>query len=191
MISYVFWHRMREGVSARAYEQAAVRFHNSLRRSPPAGFHRSALLRIGSAPWLAGEGWYEEWHLLDDFGALGVLNEAAVAAGHRGAHEQIASRCGDGAGAVYRLIEGCASLRFSLATWVSSPAGAGTRALTLADMLADGMDRDSASLWRRQLLLGPAPEHCLLSDEQAPGVSARRLPKGWEASVLPRETLFG
>lgn len=190
MISYVFWHRAREGVTTQAYERAAERFHRSLRHAPPAGFRRSALVRIGSAPWLDGEGWYEDWHLLDDFASLGVLNEAAVSTGHLSAHEQVASRCGEGLGALYRLIEGCESLAFPLATWVSVPPGTGAGALTLADMLVDGMDREHASLWRRQLALGPGPEHCLLSDTQAPGAAAKRLPHGWETSVLRREVLF-
>jgi hypothetical protein len=190
MISYIFWHRPRQQTDRHAYEQAAERFHRSLLRSPPAGLRRSALLRVTGAPWLQGEGWYEDWYLLDDFTSLGVLNEAAVAAGHRSAHDTIAGLFGEGAGGVYRLLEGeVGSLCLTSAIWVSRPPGA--RALPLGDMLADGLDGERASLWRRQLVLGPAPEYCLLAGEPPPGVAPTRLPAGWRTSVLAREPIFG
>lgn len=189
MIAYIFWHKPRDGVDRAAYQQAAVRFHRSLRRAPPAGFRRSALLNAGGAPWLHGEGWYEDWYLLDDFCALGVLNEGAVAAGHRSVHDSIARLYGGGAGGVYRLLEGArTSLPLRDAIWVSRPAGAAAPAL--GDMLGDGMDFERASLWRRQLVLGPAPEYCLLSEQPPAGVSASRLPSGWQASALEREVIF-
>lgn len=188
MIAYVFWHRPREGVDQERYEQAAERFHRSLHRSPPAGFRRSALLRTSTLRWLPGEGWYEDWHLLDDFCALGVLNEAAVAARHRSAHDQVAGLFGEGAGAVYRLLEGDGEMVQPLAVWVSRPPGA--RALPLGDLLGDGMDREGAGLWRRQLVLGPAPEYCLLAGESPKGAAATRLPKGWQAHVVEREPLL-
>jgi hypothetical protein len=190
MISYVFWHRRREGVDRLAYEHASERFHRSLRRSPPAGFERSALLRVTRAPWLEGEGWYEDWYLLDDFGALGVLNEAAVAAGHRSVHDTIAGLYGGGAGGVYKLLEGeLGSLWLRSAIWVSRPPGA--KAPLLGDMLADGVDGECVSLWRWQLVLGPAPEYCLLAEELPRGVAPTRLPAGWQASVVEREPVFG
>lgn len=194
MIAYLLWHRPRQGVDRDAYEQAAERFHRSLAHARPAGLRCSALLRAGEPPWLDGEGWhegwYEDWYLLDDFGALGVLNEAAVAAGHRSAHDKIAREFGGGAGAVYKLIEGAGdSISHPLAVWVSRPAGAA--APGLGDMLGDGMDRERASLWRRALVLGPAPEYCLLAAESPAGVSPTRLPRGWQARVQRRDAIFG
>lgn len=189
MIAYLLWHRCRQEADPQAYERAAQRFHRSLRRSPPVGLLRSALLRASEAPGLPGEGWYEDWYLLEDFCALGVLNEAAVAAGHRSAHDEVARRYESGAGAVYKLIEGtCDSVAHPISIWVSRPPGA--VAPGIGDMLGDGMDRERASLWRRQMVLGPAPEYCLLAGEAPAGVSATRLPAGWKASVLEREVIF-
>ncbi len=57
------------------------------------------------------------------------------------------------------------------------------------------MDPEHASLWRRQLVLGPAPEFCLLVREESvfdepAGVAPTRLPAGWSATVLKRDVLW-
>jgi hypothetical protein len=196
MLAYLLWHRPAGGVEREVYERACERFHRSLQRSPPVGFRGSAVFALAECPWLspAQEGAYEDWYLLDDFAALGVLNEAAVAHGHRGAHDEIARRFGAGAGGLYGLLEGHADLRGApLAVWVSRPPGAPRRAL--AEFLGDGMDPRHASLWRRSLVFGPAPEYCLLTDrpisDRSPGgVAPTRLPKGWSASAYERESIW-
>jgi hypothetical protein len=193
MLAYLLWHRPADGVEREAYERAGERFHRSLRHSPPAGFRGSAVLRLAECPWLdpAQEAAYEDWYLLEDFAALGVLNEAAVAHGHRGAHDEIARRFGAGAGAggLYGLLEGHADLaNAARAVWVSRPPGEPRG--ELAQLLADGIDPTHASLWRRALVLGPAPEYCLLAPEPPKGVAPTRRPSGWHATVCERETIW-
>jgi hypothetical protein len=193
MLAYVFWHRPAAGVDRDAYEQALLAFHRSLARSLPVGTRASAVFRVAELPWLAPAGaGYEDWYLLEDFAALGVLNEAAVGRGHSTAHDAVAHRFGVGAGGLYRLIEGepCASSlgAAALAVWIARPPGSKRRALD--ELLSDGMDPASASLWRRQLVLGPAPEFCLLAAEIPAGVAPARLPVGWTARTLAREVLW-
>lgn len=201
MLAYVFWHRPSAAGDTAAYEDALVAFHRSLARSPPVGTLASAVFRVEGLPWLAGEAGaegegpasaYEDWYLVEDFAALGVLNEAAVGRGHRSTHDDAARRYGAGAGGLYGLIEGepcAASLAgASLATWIARPPG--SHRLGLEEMLGDGMRPGSASLWRRHLVLGPAPEFCLLADEPTAGVAAPRLPSGWSVTTLAREALF-
>ncbi|MGO9487475.1 MAG: hypothetical protein ACLQBB_00425 [Solirubrobacteraceae bacterium] len=195
MLAYVFWHRPAHGVGDEAYERALLRFHRSLARQPPSGFQGSAPLRAVDLPWLEGPsgargGGYEDWYLLDSWDALGVLEAAAVARGHVTAHDEAARRAGAGAGAVYRLLEGSATPdQARLAAWVS-PAG-GQADPKLADLLEDGMDPGASSLWRRSLVLGPAPELCLLSAsaalEACTGLAATRLPAGWTVQSAARE----
>jgi hypothetical protein len=188
MLAYLFWHRPVDGIEHTAYERAAEHFHRSLHHNPPAGLRGSALFRTGELPWLAGGG-YEDWYLLDDFTALGVLNEAAVAHGHRGAHDDIARRFGEGAGGLYGLREGHADpVGAPLAVWVARPPGEAPRAL--GELLGDGIDPQHASLWRRQMVFGPAPEYCLLTSEPAAGVAPTRLPEGWRAQTYSREPLW-
>jgi hypothetical protein len=137
---------------------------------------------------------YEDWYLVQDFTALGVLNEAAVAHGHRTAHDEVAHRFGAGAGGLYGLLEGHAALGgpaladVQSVIWIARPPGAQRRAL--GELLGDGMDPAHSSLWRRALVLGPAPEYCLLAPELPAGVAPTRLPAGWRATIAAREVVW-
>ncbi len=196
MLAYVFWHQPRDPAARASYEQALTAFHRSLARSLPVGTLASATFRLAELPWPGGLGAggaaYEDWYLLEDFAALGVLNEAAVGRGHVSAHDEAARRAGPGTAAVYALIEGepCAEAlgEASLAIWIARPAGSTKSGL--GELLGDGMDPARASLWRRQMNLGPAPEFCLLADTPPKGVGAERLAAGWTAHTLARDVLW-
>ncbi len=195
MLAYLFWHRPAAGVEVQGYEQALLRFHHSLAHRPPAGLLGTAALRAPQLPWLPGaEDGYEDWYLLESWSALGVLEAAAVSRGHESAHREAARRAGAGAGAVYRLIEGGARPADArLSVWVTRPAGQVDP--TMAELLDDGIEPGTGALWQRALVLGPAPEFCLLhtQPELPPqtGVAAGRLPAGWSASASPREPAAG
>lgn len=212
MLAYLSWHRAVAGVEQSTYEQALERFHRSLAHRPPSGFRGSAAFRVVEIPWLvskaaedrdsdrltrpvAGTGapparaGYEDWYLLDDWGAVGVLEEAAVSRGHFTAHDRVAALAGTATGSVYRLIEGCARLDgASTAVWVSRAPG--HEHPSLPALLGDGMEPDLGGLWRRCLGLGPAPEFCLLAAEASPGVASSRLPAGWSAIASTRDVLW-
>jgi hypothetical protein len=213
MLAYMFWHAPAQGVDVARYEQALIAFHRSLAHSPPFGFEGSAAFRIAELPWAgAGEpperrdapggaapdppaagAWYEDWYLVKDFAALGVLNEAAVARGHRTSHDRAAKGLGRATAGVYRLIEGELSSPRALAecaraTWVAPAAGAGSA--ELGAMLGDGADPRGSSVWQRQLVLGPAPEFCVLSRGDLAGVAPTRLAPSWSARTLAREAVF-
>jgi hypothetical protein len=194
VLAYLLWHRPSEGVERAAYERAADGFHRSLAHAPPAGFRGSAVYRAEELPWLSPANvadqrhGYEDWYLVDDFAALGVLNEAAVARGHRTAHDEVARRMGHAAGGVYGLLEGAVSFGPERVTvWVDRPPGASPP--TVAGLLGDGMDAQRAALLRRALVLGPAPEYCVLADEPPAGVAATRLPAGWTATAGVRAAI--
>jgi hypothetical protein len=188
VLAYVFWHRPRDESASDAYEQAQIAFHRSLARIPPVGFAGSACYRTAELPWLHGAGGgYEDWYFVEDYTALGVLNEAAVGHGHRGPHDELARRFGSGAGGLYGLIEGVPRLDEASAIWVARPPGSERR--VLGELLGDGMDSRQAGLWRRQFVFGPAPEFCLLAPEPPVGVAPARLPEGWTAVSMVRERL--
>ena len=197
MLAYVFWHRPAAGVHAEDYERALTRFHHSLTENPPVGFSSSVTLRASELPWLqAADGalGYEDWYLVENWTALGVLEAAAVSRGHAGAHDSAARDMGAGTGAVYRLLEGAQSLAdMHTAVWVTRPSGA--EEPQIADLLEDGFDPARSALFQRSLVLGPAPELCLLSAEIGEagetGVAGTRLPPGWRATSAAREPLVG
>lgn len=191
MLAYVFWHRPAAGVERDSYEQALTRFHRSLAHQPPCGLRGSAAVRYEELPWLSGGGpGYEDWYVVEDWAAVGVLERAAVARGHVSAHDAVATHTGEGSGGVYELVEGSAQPALApRAVWVASRPGRAR--LSLDALLGDGIEPERDGLWRRSLVLGPAPEYCVLAGEQPAGVASSRLPSGWSATTLARTPLYG
>jgi hypothetical protein len=202
VLAYLSWHRPAAGVQASAYEQALTHFHRSLAQRPPSGFHGSATFRLPEIPWLApvadgsadpndepARTGYEDWYLVADWAAVGVLEEAAVARGRETVHHAIASLAGVATSSVYRLVEGHPHpSAVTGAIWVSPARG--HEHPSLGALLGDGMDPQRDSLWRRCLGLGPAPEYCLLAGVAPAGVAPSRLPAGWRAKTLRRESVW-
>lgn len=194
MLAYLFWHRPAEGTDREAYEEAQQRFHRSLAARPPDGFRGSACFAAADVRWLdAGGAGYEDWYLVDDWAALGVLRHAAIGTGHRTAHDAAARWAGAGTGSIYQLDEGLAGFGEPSAgvctVWVT-PARHGPELELVALLLGDGMDRRQAGLWRRELALGPAPEYCLVTHELPAGVAHARLPSGWHAESQTRTAVW-
>ncbi|HEX3243001.1 MAG TPA: hypothetical protein VHQ97_07965 [Solirubrobacterales bacterium] len=144
MLAYLFWHRPREGVDPERYEEALREFHSRLETE-------SACFRLGELPFDPGPG-YEDWYLVDDWSSLGRLNEAAVDAARRPAHDHAADDAGAGWGAVYSLVRGAAEPPAG-AEWHDKP-----RLVPTDTFLAD---LPETTIWRRELALGPAPEFCV------------------------------
>jgi hypothetical protein len=139
VLAYVFWHRPRQDVDRDAYEDALARFHGSL-DNPSLAFRLTAL------PFGDGEPGYEDWYLAGDWAALGELNARAVDAAHRAAHDAPAGMSGHGWGGIYALLRGPAEPP-AAARWQHRPP-----------------DESAAAVWQRQMVLGPAPEYCVVED---------------------------
>jgi hypothetical protein len=160
-LAYVFWHRPAEPAD---YENALARFHAALAADPPAGFVASAALRLHAPPpWLPGAGpVYEDWYLVTDWTAVGALDAAAAAGSRAPTHDAVAHASGDGAGALYGLVSGPARPPEGGRTaWLSKPAGVPPAAFhaTLA-----------GQVWRRRMVLGPAPEYAVVGEDVAGAV---------------------
>ena len=152
MLAYVFWHWPRADVDPGRYADALLAFHGALAEAPPPGYHGSRVLEVFGAPWLPVARALEDWYLVEDFTALGALNDAAVSGQRRDPHDGAARMALGGAGALYRRIrEG--TTESEEVVWVGKPADLG-----YSQFLARV---PPAELWQRQLALGPGPEFCL------------------------------
>ena len=144
MLAFVFWHHRTPGSDATAYADALVRFHEMLTVHPPPGFLGSHILQPPQAAWMPdAPEVFEDWYHVQDFTALGVLNQAAV-----------------GIGGIYKLVGGTnAPAQHRVAHWFGKPAWEPT-----ADFwtrLRPWTDQAGVALWQRQMNLSPAPEYVL------------------------------
>jgi hypothetical protein len=155
MIAYIFWHRPYRHVERVRYEEALLRFHARLARTASPGFIGSGTYRIDGAPWLGDQPGYEDWCLLESSAALDPLNAAAVAGATQAPHDHVAAQMEIGHGGLYAHFDGDAALPGdTTAIWLTRPRGIDWRA-ALAPFRARYPD---ATLWRRQMVLGPARE---------------------------------
>ena len=139
-LAYVFWHWPAEPAR---YEERMQAFHTALDRPGTATF------RLERAPFEDPAPPFEDWYSVEDWTALGELNDFAVSGPRREPHDAVAAMSRRGAGGVYRLIEGDVALRdVTFAAWSPTrPRLTGT----------------AGAVWQRQLVLGPAPEYAVLA----------------------------
>ena len=157
MLAYVFWHRPAPDAGA-AYEPGLRAFQAVLREAPPAGFVACWTYAVeGDA--------YEDWYLVDDWAALGVLNDAAVDAGHRVPHDAVAALAADGIAGVFRLIAGDGERPRAVRTTLAKPAGVSYAEFAAA--VVEPAAGNGAAVWQRQMTLGPGPEFRVYGDEAA------------------------
>jgi hypothetical protein len=162
VLAYVFWHWPVTGLEPGRYVERLLAFHRVLRAASPAGFRGSRVLAIEGAPWAQGAPAFEDWYFVDDFGALGVLNEAAVTGACQVPHDAVARIAGGGVGGVYRRLAD-ASADVDRVTWCAKPAGVSYAAFLRR--------LPAAEAWQRQMVLGPTPEFCFFGSAPS-GVGA-------------------
>lgn len=166
MLGYVFWHRPRADVEPARYEEAHAAFHAALADEAVEGFHGSSSYAVPGLPWLDGDG-YEDWYLLEGFFALDPLNRAAVSGPMEEPHRAVASLTGSMAAGLVALVQGVPEHE-ALATWFRKPEGESY------EELYERLGGAGGSLWRRQMVLGPTPEFCLLGPSELEGVRLDR-----------------
>src|SRR5512135_2820049 len=123
MLAYLFWHWPSPAVDPARYADALVAFHRSLAAAPPPGFRGSRVYELAGAPWVPVARAYEDWYLLDDFAALGALNDAAISGARREPHDAAARLAAGGQGGVYRRLAEARAGAGPWTTWCAKPAG--------------------------------------------------------------------
>lgn len=175
LLAYVFWHWRQSSAERNAYESAQLAFQRALATSPSVGFVRSFSHAIAGAPWAnqGGEA-YEDWYLVRDTAALDPLDEAAVTAGRKSAHDAAASLAANGTAGLFQLRAGAAPTAPRpgsglagprSAQWFSKPAGLSYPQIFAA--VEPALGPVGGSLWVRKMTLGPSPEFCVLAREPA------------------------
>lgn len=166
MLAYIFWHHPRAEVDVDGYERSLRSFHHALAASGLEGFVRSESFRLRGAPWINDGGdAYADWYLVEGSFALDPLNDVAVSGSRRPGHDEAARGSARGVGGLYRLVEGSASLDGTTAEmWLTKPR---TTPYEQFYEWARPRAREGGGLWRRQMVLGPAPEFCLLTASEA------------------------
>jgi len=178
LLAYVFWHWKQAEITAKDYEHRQRAFHAALAAAPSSGFLGSCSVSLSHAPWAAGGGdAYEDWYLVQDFGALGLLNEVAVSTSRAAPHDAAAAVAAGGAGGLYGLRRGAALRQPQYAHWFGKPDGMPYSKLFA--QLAPVMDQVQGALWMRQMVLGPAREFCLHAAAPA------SIPAVFSALVIP------
>ena len=160
LLAYVFWHWKQAEITTKDYAHRQRAFHAALAAAPSSGFLGSFSVRLSHAPWAAGGvDAYEDWYLVQDFGALGLLNEAAVSASRVAPHDAAAAVAASGAAGLYCLRLGAALQKPQVDHWFGKPDGMPYS--ELFSQLGPLVDRVDGALWMRQMVLGPAREFCL------------------------------
>jgi len=184
MLAYVFWHWPQPSINTGHYESDLIQFHETLQANKPEGFQRSAVFMVNGASWLRTAGLaYEEWYLLDDSAAMDRINYAAVNGACEEPHSRVARNAADGVGGLYRLRAGNENSELAtLATWFSKPNGVTYKSFD--EELGKVVSGNNATLWGRQMTLGPTTEFCLHSSAEV------QLPAEMDATVLPLEKIW-
>jgi hypothetical protein len=178
MLAYLFWHRPYATTTVKQYEEALLRFQQHLGQQHPPGFGGSASFRVAALPWLDNRPGYEDWCLLDGSWALDPLNAFAVAGPVTSAHDAAAAQMEDGHGGLYALVWGEPVLpERSTAVWLTRPRG-----VQWTPVLDTLRQHPQATLWRRQMVLGPGKEFALIVP---PGTNVAA-PAGWSALAIER-----
>jgi hypothetical protein len=151
MLAYVFWHTPAATADRSDYEQRLAAFHRALADDPPPGFHGSSALRTGERE-------YEDWYLVEDWAALGVLNRHAVSGSRQPPHDAAARLAADGTAGIYALLAGPAEPPAQAhGAWLGKPPDLSYEAFHQA--LPQGV-----TAWQRQMTLGPRGEYTLRAD---------------------------
>jgi hypothetical protein len=140
-----------------------VAFHRALAEQSIEGYLHSLSFRLESLPWVpAARPLYEDWYGLENSCALDAINRAAVTALAQRPHDALASEAAFGTAGLYRSRAGPGSLGHRFAYWFAKPDG-----MTYADLDSDAAPAvaSGATLWQRQMVLGPGHEFCLLSPD--------------------------
>jgi hypothetical protein len=173
LLAYVFSHRPARAVDAHAYEESLRQFHTALADAAPSGFISSRTFRLGDT--------YSDWYMVENSAALDVINAAAVSGSRAQAHDAAARMAADGVGKLLKLHAGEYFAGAGFEVRFAKPPGMGY--VDLYARMQAWSGAPEVSLWRRMMVLGPAPEFTMITPSEV------ELPADMQPEVLRREPI--
>jgi hypothetical protein len=173
VLAYLFFHRPGPNADVAAYDDGLRRFHAALASAQVPGFAGSRTYRVGDR--------YCDWYLVQTSASLDALNDAAVSGARASSHDAVARAAVDGEGKLLRLAGGAYDAGAPLEARFSKPRG-----MSYPDLyrrLQEWTSRPGFSLWRRMMVLGPAPEFVMLGPSD-PGLPADMNPETFRREPL-------
>jgi len=153
VIAYQFFHQIEDGADDVEYEAGLRHFHVAMREAGIPGFVGSRTYRTGDT--------YFDWYVVETSAALDYLNDAAVTGSRSPLHDSVAVHAVSFTGKLLKLAAGRYDPEFGVEIRFSKPRG-----MLYPDLyrqLEPWTARPDTSLWRRMMVLGPAPEFSLLA----------------------------
>jgi hypothetical protein len=173
VLAYLFFHRPGAGADVAEYEDALHRFHAALAAARIPGFEGSRTYRVGDR--------YCDWYLVQTSASLDALNDAAVSGARSSSHDAAARVAVDGQGKLLRLAGGVHDAASPVEVGFSKPRG-----MSYTDLyrrLEEWTSRPGFSVWRRMMVLGPAPEFVMLAPAD-PGLPAEMSPESFRRELV-------
>ncbi|MGC8515980.1 MAG: hypothetical protein ACP5OC_07605 [Thermoplasmata archaeon] len=166
MIGYVFWHQKIDSVASSDYEKTLKDFHEKLMHAGIRGYLGSVSLKIEGAHWIGSKkSGYEDWYYMTDSGVIDILNHGAVSGDMMPIHNNAAGLATGMHAGLYQLKSPSAKHKESQwCIWFSKPGGKSYD--DFDRMIASAVPANSIDIWRRQMVLGPTPEFCIISDKR-------------------------
>lgn len=158
-LAYLFWHYRRHSIGDENYRDTLVAFHEALAQNAPEGFISSFSRRQNRLPWMQPTvEVYEDWYIVQDFTALGTLNENAHQSSMEPPHDSVAQMVASGSGGVYKLwFNYSEDEDVKTIVWLDKPPLVKTG--DFLEIIESKARDNQGVVWRRQLNLGPAPEY--------------------------------
>jgi hypothetical protein len=166
MIGYVFWHQKIDSVTSSDYEHTLKEFHEKLSQARIRGYLGSMSFKIEGARWMGSKmSGYEDWYYLTDSGVIDILNVGAVTGNMFPIHNNASGLATGMHAGLYQLKSPSANnTESSWCIWFSKPSGMSYDDLN--KMISSTVPVQNIDYWRRQMVLGPTPEFCIMSNKR-------------------------
>ncbi|MEM0136460.1 MAG: hypothetical protein QXU18_14735, partial [Thermoplasmatales archaeon] len=130
------------------------------------GYLGSISFKIEGAHWMGSKkSGYEDWYYMTDSGVIDILNRGAITGNMMPVHNNAAGLATGMHAGLYQLKSSSAKNKEATwCIWLSKPSGRSYD--DFERMIGSTVASHNVDLFRRQMVLGPTPEFCILSEKR-------------------------